>query len=593
MKRPVMDPELAAWDAGRFAPLPRAAIATRPETPPEVAAWERPEAAAEREAQADAVAADAPTEVPHRTKRKVHYKAKSDKWKRSTNPQLKLAGELIGKVLKGEIFTDVAELRDAGIAVARAARDLDGETSDGIKETLLGACGRFVSDVDELVELAVEQAKKPLARPERQSAVDGDFEVDPKTGNPVASQHNIDIALAKLNVVLTYDMLAEREMVSIDCAPAVPVDDHISLRLWLEIDAEYKFLPKREFFDSVLNDRAFLSKYHPVVDYLARVEPTWDGSPRLDTWLIRLTGAKDTRYVRAVSRLILVAACRRVRAPGSKFDEMLVLESIVQGLDKSTFVETLAVCEDWYTNRLPFNASVKEQMELTAGRWVVEAGELSGLSKTEYRAVKNYLSTKVDSSRLSYGRRRTDQRRQFVIIGTTNDKKYLNDLRNRRVWPIEIAQCDVAGLRAELDQLWAEAAVAESAGESIRLAPEIWAEAGVEQEERRQLDPIEIRLAPPLEDVEGLLAVEDAWRLAGLGDNPTKGETERVFDVMSGRLGWKLDRRRRGKGERAHCYVSKNAGPSQWLALSGTPGQYRVQVAPAVRPGAAHGPPAN
>jgi predicted P-loop ATPase len=48
--------------------------------------------------------------------------------------------------------------------------------------------------------------------------------------------------------------------------------------------------------------------------------------PRLDGWLTRYCGAADTPLNRAFGRKTLLAAVRRVREPGCKFDFMLVLE---------------------------------------------------------------------------------------------------------------------------------------------------------------------------------------------------------------------------------------------------------------------------
>ena len=74
-------------------------------------------------------------------------------------------------------------------------------------------------------------------------------------------------------------------------------------------------------------------RFHPVCNYLDALQ--WDGVPRIDRWLITYGGAKDGDYVRAVGALVLVAAVRRVRSPGCKFDEMLVLENPEQGTNKS------------------------------------------------------------------------------------------------------------------------------------------------------------------------------------------------------------------------------------------------------------------
>ena len=74
---------------------------------------------------------------------------------------------------------------------------------------------------------------------------------------------------------------------------------------------------------------------------------------------------------------MLIAAVRRVRRPGTKFDEMLVLEG-VEGLSKSTLLRLLAVNEEWFTDSLPLNADDKTMIEFSGGKWIVEIAELQG-----------------------------------------------------------------------------------------------------------------------------------------------------------------------------------------------------------------------
>jgi predicted P-loop ATPase len=47
---------------------------------------------------------------------------------------------------------------------------------------------------------------------------------------------------------------------------------------------------------------------------------------------------------------LLTAAVRRVRKPGCKFDEMVILEQETQGTDKSTALATLAVHDEWFSD---------------------------------------------------------------------------------------------------------------------------------------------------------------------------------------------------------------------------------------------------
>src|SRR5262249_52743573 len=77
----------------------------------------------------------------------------------------------------------------------------------------------------------------------------------------------------------------------------------------------------------------------PICDYLASLR--WDGKPRLDRWLTTYCGAEDTPLNRAFARKMLIAAVRRPRQPGCKFDHMPILEG-VQRAGKSSVCYILA-----------------------------------------------------------------------------------------------------------------------------------------------------------------------------------------------------------------------------------------------------------
>ena len=206
----------------------------------------------------------------------------------------------------------------------------------------------------------------------------------------------------------------------------------------------------------------------PVVDYLDSL--VWDGTPRLDRWLIDYAGAEDTPNVRGVSRAILVAAVRRARHPGCKFDQLPVICG-PQGCGKSLALQLLAVNDAWFTDALTFvDATDKQVVELTAGKWIVEAGGLEDLIQKDVAALKAFLSRPVDEARLAYQRNRTRVPRGFVVVGTTSATDYLKDTSSRRYWPVTVRSFDLTRLAEVRDQLWAEASVVEAAGGSIDLA---------------------------------------------------------------------------------------------------------------------------
>jgi predicted P-loop ATPase len=365
------------------------------------------------------------------------------------------------------------------------------------------------------------------------------------------SQRNISVALGLLGARVSYNEFSDRMLVEgLDGFSLL--DDAAVERLWFQIDESFKFLPPRDFFFSALRDLARSNRFHPVREYLGGLK--WDGARRVDNWLARYAGAEDSEYTRAVGRLMLIAAVRRVRHPGCKFDEMVVLEG-PQGNLKSTLLQTLAVDEEWFSDDLPLGADAKKFIEQARGRWIIEASEMKGLRRTELDHLKAMLSRTHDRARLSYDRMQTELARHSIIVGTTNDAQYLRDLTgNRRFWPVAVGKIDIEKLKADLDQLWAEAAMLEEKGESIRLDQKLWDSARAEQQKRVIEEPWIDTLAQVLGDMTGKILVIDVWAILDL---PTGQQTqihnERLGSAMRS-LGWERARLR-FQGDKQYCYV--------------------------------------
>jgi len=384
-----------------------------------------------------------------------------------------------------------------------------------------------------------------------------DFLLD-KHGRPFNNQWNIEVAIRKLNVLLRYDEFSGDEIIEGLSGYGPRFDDPATVNLRLKIDSSYHFLPNKELFRDVTANVARNNRFHPVRDYLSTL--AWDQEPRIERWLIDYAGAPDTPYVRAVSRIVLVAACRRIRNPGAKYDEMLILES-AQGTDKSSGLRALSANEDWFTDDLPLGTDTRRFMESTAGKWIVEAGELKGMGKSDVAALKACLSRQRDEARMAYGHKNTRVARQFVIIGTTNETEgYLRDATgNRRFWPVRITRFNLEKLRADRDQLWAEAAEAEALGESIRLNPELYAAAAAEQEARLAGDdPLVDVLHRALGTRTGKLRVSDAYLICGIEAGKANQDQIARFGKAIRELGWERQRRR-FEGQLQYAYVKGTA----------------------------------
>jgi predicted P-loop ATPase len=99
----------------------------------------------------------------------------------------------------------------------------------------------------------------------------------------------------------------------------------------------------------------------------------------------------------------------------------------------------------------------REAQELLSGIWLFEIAELSNIRRTEVEYIKAFASRTVDRARPAYGRTRIDQPRRCILFATTNNDQHLKEA-DRRFWPVRTTTIDIAALKRDRDQLWAEAA---------------------------------------------------------------------------------------------------------------------------------------
>lgn len=240
--------------------------------------------------------------------------------------------------------------------------------------------------------------------------------------------------------------------------------------------------------EQVSSDNAF----HPIKLYLESL--TWDGVPRIDSFLVDYMGAEDNAYTREAFRKMLLAAVTRIYEPGRKFDTALVFYS-EQGVGKSTLIQRLS--KGWFNDSLT-NLSGKESYEAIQFAWLVELAELSALRKSDVEAVKNFISKREDTYRGAYARRVKTHKRQCVFFGSTNDDEFLKDATgNRRFFPVAVKRTRKSRIIFEpefdavVDQLWAEAMEGYMLGECLTLSDEAETIAGGTREEFTERTPIQ------------------------------------------------------------------------------------------------------
>jgi hypothetical protein len=380
------------------------------------------------------------------------------------------------------------DLQRMGVALSKACSNSEVDDVRRVIQSTrnnLAADGKKVKGGPAFAKIIGEHGRQVISRIAEWLGRDADFVRD-KDGKIIPkNQENIRRAVELLNYDLTYDQFSDRMLVN-----GQAMDDKIVENIYFQVDGEYKFMPPYDFFTQKLRHIAWQNAYHPVKDYLNAL--TWDGVPRLDAWLITCAGAEDSKYTRAVSSILLLAAVRRIYHPGSKYDEMVVWES-PQGIGKSSAARMLCPNPDWFSDDLPLTVDSKQIIERTLGKWIIEVGELAGKRKAEQEQLKSMLSRQVDGpARMAYGRFPVERPRQFILIGTTNLDNYLADpTGGRRWWPLKVTRFDLEWIATNRDQLWAEARHREQAGEPTRLDEELWPEAAARQEDRQIVEPWE------------------------------------------------------------------------------------------------------
>lgn len=254
---------------------------------------------------------------------------------------------------------------------------------------------------------------------------------------------------------------------------AVTDNDALQIKAWFANKYNLEYAVER--IHEAISYISHKNKFHPVRDYLESLE--WDGVERMDTWIEDYLSAKQQGifYLQEVSRLFLLGMVARIMQPGIKFDHMIILEGD-QGVGKSSALRYLA--EPWFSDA-PFNLGDKDAVVGLQSVWLLEVGELSGLTKADVNAMKAFISQQTDKIRVPYGRRSESFPRQCIFAGTTNESVYLKDTTgNRRFWPIEVGQCKFKKLIRDRDQLFAEAFwFYSNFGVELRLSKEAQAEA--------------------------------------------------------------------------------------------------------------------
>jgi predicted P-loop ATPase len=363
--------------------------------------------------------------------------------------------------------------------------------------------------------------------------------------------------------VLTYDEFSARVVIrkrppwGEEAPGAQWTDHHESLtRVWFERE---DIKAGQGDVGRAVQAAARSNPIHPVREYLDAL--VWDGTPRLETWLVTYFHAEDSAYIRAVGPRYLISAVARIHKPGCKVDHVPIFEG-PQGKQKTETLRTLAVKDDWFADRLSHVANKDAAIE-TAGVWLIEVAEMETLVRASSSAVKAFIARRHDRYRPPYGKHTTSRPRQCVFAGTINPPTggYLKDPTGaRRFWPVAChGMIDRDALERDRDQLWAEAVARYKAGEKWWLeTPELEALATAEQRLRFKIDPWQAVVEQWIGQRREVTISEVLKRALNI---PPREQTQRAENRVASILtclGYTKCRPRRN-GRRPRVYVRDNA----------------------------------
>jgi predicted P-loop ATPase len=212
-------------------------------------------------------------------------------------------------------------------------------------------------------------------------------------------------------------------------------DDSLNNRLGLEIEKHFDLNYNANKMWEAIRFVANQYEVSPPKQYLESLK--WGGDEgAIGKLLPTYLGAEDTYLNAWIMEHMILGLIKRVMEPGSKFDEMMVLVG-GQGIGKSTFARYLAIEEDWFCTIE--NIQGKDVVMNLMGKTVVEIEEFVALRNAKSaNEAKSFLSKLSDRIRIPYEKFSTDVPRTCILIGTLNERTFLNDhTGERRYLPVE------------------------------------------------------------------------------------------------------------------------------------------------------------
>lgn len=256
----------------------------------------------------------------------------------------------------------------------------------------------------------------------------------------------------------------------------------------------------------LIDSQAKKNSRSPFLDYVK--SQVWDGTPRLDSWMVRHWGVKDEKFTHEVSSKWMISACARMNRPGTKVDWILIVIG-PQGIGKTTMPNILF---RGMTTILVGEHNDKDLNLLFHSSLCTVFDELDSFGKKENTFLKGMITKHEDSFRPPYAPSVEVFPRRFSLYGCGNRYEFLqHDPSGYRRYPVLEAtqKLNFKALEDERDQLWAEAWKRYQDGEKF------WEIEGASEHAERYVAP------NPMEDQ--IINTIEAWKRGKQNTNVKDG----------------------------------------------------------------------
>jgi putative DNA primase/helicase len=293
-------------------------------------------------------------------------------------------------------------------------------------------------------------------------------------------------------------------------------------------------------------------KFNPLSDYFTGLTPA--KTNHLDNWLTTVCSVKDTEINRILGRKWLISCVARAMKPGCYVEGALILYG-TQAAGKTWFFKNLNPKADYYCGSNVDISNIQKACQTYQGKFVIEFGELSSISKVNLEDTKQYLTETHDTYVPKYENLPVTIARQMVFGGSTNNPGILSDTTgNRRFWCVEVDdQINQAFFLSIKEELWSEAYQAYCRGEVWTLTIEERNMLEITNGQFEADDPLRDYLAQEL-DTYGDNSMSAAKLKEIVNRFDRKVHPQTISKAMI-KLGWQRKKMTSGPSKDCICYV--------------------------------------